>query len=383
MGTAGFWRSWPMHRQVGDASFMDAWLPPQVGRNARLDQLHEVVDWERLAAVVGDIYAAPEGRPSYPPLLMVKVLLLQQWYQASDPEIEAALWDRLSFRRFVGLGLQAVPDHSTSRFRTALATHGLGERLFAAVTRSWTRPAGWSRRARCWTRRWWRRGAAPSMDAGPGAGSATDPEASWTAKVGAGKAHLGVDVRSGLIRRAVLTGESERKRGGGHVDQRGRAGGLRGQGLRVQGPAGAVAGAGHQRSDHAPLAQAPAGAALLAAAAQLYTVEHVFGIRLQRTWGWPVGVGPGGGAWAGRLPGPRMCRSRKGLHRERGRADVSSLPEGRVFGRCVNFGRGCVHSGFGRGCVQISERCVHFPGQCVQFSEQCVHLPAKCVQFSQ
>ena len=66
-----------MHRPVGDASFVDAWLPPQVGRNARLDQLHEVVDWERLAVVVSDIYAAPEGRPSYPPLLMVKVLLLQ------------------------------------------------------------------------------------------------------------------------------------------------------------------------------------------------------------------------------------------------------------------------------------------------------------------
>ena len=176
MGTAGFWRSWPMHRQVGDASFMDAWLPPQVGRNARLDQLHEVVDWERLAAVVGDIYAAPEGRPSYPPLLMVKVLLLQQWYQASDPEIEAALWDRLSFRRFVGLGLQdPVPDHSTiSRFRTALATHGLGERLFAEVTRQLD-AAGWLVKAgtlldatlvAAQARR-------PSMADGPGAGSAT------------------------------------------------------------------------------------------------------------------------------------------------------------------------------------------------------------------
>ena len=53
-----------MHRQVGDASFVDAWLPPQVGRNARLDQLHEVVDWDRLAAVVRDIYAAPRGGPA-------------------------------------------------------------------------------------------------------------------------------------------------------------------------------------------------------------------------------------------------------------------------------------------------------------------------------
>ena len=66
---------------------------------------------------------------------MVNVLLLQQWYTASDPEIEAALWDRLSLRRYVGLGLQdPVPDHSTiSHFRSALAARGLGERLFAEV----------------------------------------------------------------------------------------------------------------------------------------------------------------------------------------------------------------------------------------------------------
>ena len=201
-----------MHRQVGDASFMDAWLPPQVGRTARLDQLHEVVDWDRLAEVVREVDAAPEGRPSYPPLLMVKVLLLQPWYQASDPEIEAALGDRRSFRRFVGLGLQdPVPDHSTiSRVRTALAAYGLGERLCAEVTRQLdaagllvkagtlldaTLVAAQARR--------------PSMEDGPGAGSGTDPDARWTRKGGrapfGSKAHLGVDAGSGLIRRAVLT----------------------------------------------------------------------------------------------------------------------------------------------------------------------------------
>ena len=201
-----------MHRPVGDASFMDAWLPPQVGRNARLDQLHEVVDGARRAEVVREVYAAPEGRPSYPPLLMVKVLLLQPWYQASDPEIEAALGDRRSFRRFVGLGLQdPVPDHSTiSRFRTALAEYGVGERLCAEVTRQLdaaglldtagtlldaTLVAAQARR--------------PSMEDGPGARSGTDPDARWTRKGGRAhvgyKAHLGVDAGSGLIRRAVLT----------------------------------------------------------------------------------------------------------------------------------------------------------------------------------
>ena len=51
--------------------------------------------------------------------------------------LEEALNDRLSFRRFAGLGLDGgTPDHSTlCRFRNDLATAGLAERLFAEVNR--------------------------------------------------------------------------------------------------------------------------------------------------------------------------------------------------------------------------------------------------------
>ena len=57
---------------------------------------------------------------------MVRALLLQQWYSLSDPELEEALSDRLSFRRFAGLSLEEeVPDHSTlSRFRSQLVSKG-------------------------------------------------------------------------------------------------------------------------------------------------------------------------------------------------------------------------------------------------------------------
>ncbi len=66
---------------------------------------------------------------------MVKALLLQQWYEASDEQLEQALWDRLSFRRFVGLGLdEDAPDRSTiSRLRRTLARRGLARPLFAAL----------------------------------------------------------------------------------------------------------------------------------------------------------------------------------------------------------------------------------------------------------
>ena len=125
-----------MHREMGQPSAVEALLPPTLGQNQRLARIAAAVDWAPIGQLVSTIYAAPVGRPSYPPLLLVKALLLAQWYDLSDPQLEEALSDRLSFRRFVGLGLQDdTPDHSTiSRFRRVLAQRELSAALFAAVT---------------------------------------------------------------------------------------------------------------------------------------------------------------------------------------------------------------------------------------------------------
>jgi IS5 family transposase len=66
---------------------------------------------------------------------MFKALLLQQWYGLSDPGLEEAICDRLSFQRFLGLSLaDPVPDETRiCRFRNMLAQAGLGERLFALL----------------------------------------------------------------------------------------------------------------------------------------------------------------------------------------------------------------------------------------------------------
>ena len=84
-----------MHRQMGQPSLVDALLPGTLGRNERLERIG-------------------------------------QWYTLSDTLMEEALDDRISFRRFVGLGLEDdTPDYSTiSRFRTELANRGLAETLF-------------------------------------------------------------------------------------------------------------------------------------------------------------------------------------------------------------------------------------------------------------
>jgi transposase len=65
---------------------------------------------------------------AYPPLLLLKCLLLQKWFRIpSDPELENQINDRISFKKFLGLPLdKPSPDHSTfSRFRNRLSKEAM------------------------------------------------------------------------------------------------------------------------------------------------------------------------------------------------------------------------------------------------------------------
>jgi IS5 family transposase len=53
-----------------------------------------LVEWAAFERLLGEVYAAPVGRPSYGPMVLMKCLLLQQWYRLSDLGLEAALADR-------------------------------------------------------------------------------------------------------------------------------------------------------------------------------------------------------------------------------------------------------------------------------------------------
>ena len=201
-----------MQRKIGNHLPIEADLPPRIGRNPRLERWDQLFDWARLGILVPDIYAAPTGRPSYPPLRLVKVLLLQQWYAASAPERAAALCDHLSCRRFVGLGLAAeAPPYATiSRLRQQLPPRGLATTLFAEVRRQLEAhglvvKAGTLLDATLVQTQ----ARQPTGTARPGTPSPTDPATAWTghgAKAPCGyKGHLGVDAGSGLIRAAGLT----------------------------------------------------------------------------------------------------------------------------------------------------------------------------------
>ncbi len=72
------------------------------------------------------------GRPPCDPVLMFKILVLQGLYGLSDDQAEFQIQDRLSFMRFLGLGLaERVPDAKTIwLFREQLVQAGAMEDLF-------------------------------------------------------------------------------------------------------------------------------------------------------------------------------------------------------------------------------------------------------------
>lgn len=197
-------------KRTGQVSFAEVFFPQGLPGSNRLDRLTGLVKWYRFEKLLGRIRDDGPGRPGYPPLLLFKALLLQSLYGLSDAELEEALSDRLSFRRFVGLSLEdAVPDHTTlCRFRLQLVSESLLERLFAELDRQLDQAGLILKRGTMLDATLIETAAAraPRGDSEP-----VDPDARLTSRKGRPgttygyKAHVGVDQGSGLIRSVITT----------------------------------------------------------------------------------------------------------------------------------------------------------------------------------
>jgi IS5 family transposase len=193
-------------------SLADALADPRLGSNAKLTKIHDLIDWQRLEPLLAAIRAAETGRPPYSALCMVKAVYLQALYDLSDPGLEEALLDRLSFRRFCGFAIDAsTPDETTiCRFRATLARTGVLEACLGEVNRQLAAKGLVTRKGTLMDASLVAaKHNPPRREAGMGAGHAKEPGADWTNKNGKSyfgyKVHVGIDEGSGLIRKAVLT----------------------------------------------------------------------------------------------------------------------------------------------------------------------------------
>jgi transposase, IS5 family len=114
----------------------------------QLEAFAAVVDFEMfrpdLVAALRYSDGARGGRPPFDPVLMFKILVIQAQNNLSDDRAEFLINDRLSFMRFLGLGLgDRVPDAKTIwAFRERLTKAGAIGALFARFDRA-IRDAGY------------------------------------------------------------------------------------------------------------------------------------------------------------------------------------------------------------------------------------------------
>src|ERR1043165_114399 len=106
-------------------------------RERFLNEMNQIIPWKVLLELIEPHYPkAGRGRQPLGLEKMLRIYLLQLWFDLSDPQAEDAIYDSESMRRFAGVELSddAIPDETTIlRFRHRLEKHHLTEAMFERI----------------------------------------------------------------------------------------------------------------------------------------------------------------------------------------------------------------------------------------------------------
>ena len=181
-------------------------------REEFLEIMDEIIPWDEWVGVIEPYY--PRGKRGRPPMELEKMLrmyLLQIWFNLSDPATEDAIYDSYAMRKFTGIDFmtEAVPDETTlCKFRHLLEENELNKLFFDAINRVMVQ-----------TGHMMKGGTivdatiinAPSST--KNAQKARDPEMHQTKKGNEWrfgmKYHIGVDAGSGLVHTMTVTGANK------------------------------------------------------------------------------------------------------------------------------------------------------------------------------
>src|SRR5690349_16468980 len=200
-----------MQRQGSFAEAEYAGKKRQTRRDKFLAEMERAVPWGRL---VGRLALYPKGERGRPPIgleRMLRVYFVQQWYGLSDEGLEDALYDSQALRGFAGIDLNhdPIPDATTVlHFRHWLERHELTKRLFEEVGAMLEERGLLMRQGTI---------VDATIIAAPSSTKnkqqSRDPEMHQTKKGNQWyfgmKAHIGVDVASGLVHTVVGTAANE------------------------------------------------------------------------------------------------------------------------------------------------------------------------------
>ena len=108
-------------------------------REEFLEIMDEIIPWDEWTSVIEPYYPKEKrGRPPMGIEKMLRMYLLQIWFDLSDPATEDAVYDSYAMRKFTGIDFmkESVPDETTlCKFRHLLEVNGLNKLFFEAINR--------------------------------------------------------------------------------------------------------------------------------------------------------------------------------------------------------------------------------------------------------
>lgn len=100
-------------------------------REKFLEIMDEIIPWDEWVALVEPYY--PKGKRGRPPVKLETILrmyLLQVWFNLSDEGVEDAIYDSYAMRKFMGINFleEQAPDATTLlHFRHLVEKNGIGK----------------------------------------------------------------------------------------------------------------------------------------------------------------------------------------------------------------------------------------------------------------
>ena len=107
-------------------------------REEFLNRMDQLLPWGQWVEVIRPYYPlGKRGRPPQEIEVMLRMLLLQVWFNLSDESVEDAIYDSYAMKSFLGLNFdrgEQVPDATTlCKFRKLLNEHDLQKAIFDNV----------------------------------------------------------------------------------------------------------------------------------------------------------------------------------------------------------------------------------------------------------
>ena len=107
-------------------------------REEFLKKMEQILPWKSWVELIRPYYPnGKRGRPPYEIEVMLRMILLQVWFNLSDEAVEDAIYDSYAMKSFLGLNFdqgEQVPDATTlCKFRKLLGEHNLQKTIFDQV----------------------------------------------------------------------------------------------------------------------------------------------------------------------------------------------------------------------------------------------------------